>query len=111
MDESAPYLLVLTTCPDADRAEALARGLVEAGLAACVNVVPAVRSFYRWQGRLESATECLVVAKSRRDRYAELERAIRASHPYALPEVLAVPVAAGLAEYLAWVDDCVRPSR
>ena len=111
MDETATHLLVLTTCPDAESAEALARGLVEAGLAACVNVVPGLRSYYRWEGRMESASEHLLVAKTRSDRYAAVEGAIRAGHPYQLPEILAVPVAEGLTEYLKWVDDCVRPER
>jgi periplasmic divalent cation tolerance protein len=96
-------LLVLTNLPDAYSAHALAGALVEARLAACVNILAPCRSVYRWQGKLESAEEVPVLIKTTAARYAELEAAIRARHPYELPEIIAVPVDHGLPAYLDWV--------
>jgi periplasmic divalent cation tolerance protein len=99
------HQLVLTTVPDAETAERLARTLVEERLAACVNVLPPMRSVYRWKGQIESANEQLLVIKTRKADYAAVEARIRALHPYELPEVIAVPVLAGLPAYLAWLDN------
>jgi periplasmic divalent cation tolerance protein len=96
-------LLVMTTLPDADAAHALAAKLVEARMAACVNVLAPCRSIYRWQGKVEDAEEVPVLIKTTASRYADLEAAIRAAHPYELPEIVAIPVAQGLPAYLAWV--------
>jgi len=96
-------LLVLTNLPDADAARALAARLVEARLAACVNILAPCRSVYRWQGKVEDATEVPLLIKTTAARYAALEEAIRAAHPYELPEIIAVPLAQGLPDYLAWV--------
>lgn len=97
-------LLVLVTCPG-DVAAGLAEALVEQRLAACVNALPALRSVYRWQGRVERAEETLLIAKTTRRRYAELETAVRKLHPYEVPEIVAVELAAGLPAYLQWVGD------
>lgn len=97
-------LLVITNLPDAYSAHALAGALVEARLAACVNILAPCRSVYRWQGKTESAEEVPVLIKTTAARYPALEAAIRARHPYELPEIIAVPVDRGLPEYLAWVD-------
>jgi periplasmic divalent cation tolerance protein len=96
-------ILVLTQMPDLAAARSLARSLVEARLAACVSVGAPVESLYHWQGKIEMAAEVPVVVKTRADRYAEVEAAIRARHPYELPEVLAVPADNGLAPYLEWI--------
>ncbi|AKU10271.1 divalent cation tolerance protein [Azoarcus sp. CIB] len=96
-------LVVLTNCPDAACADALAALLVERRLAACVNVLAPCRSVYRWQDRIESATEVPLLIKTTPVRYAELEAAIRENHPYELPEIIAVPVMRGLPGYLDWV--------
>jgi periplasmic divalent cation tolerance protein len=102
--EPSPELrVVLCTAPDAETAETLARTLVEERLAACVNVLPGVRSFYRWQGKLEDAAELLLVVKTRADRCAALAARIQALHPYDLPEVLELAVGGGSAAYLDWV--------
>ena len=98
-----PVLLVLCTCPDRDTAESIARALVERRLAACVSVLPGVLSVYRWQGAVEQATELQLVIKTTRDRYAEVEAAVQAVHPYELPELIAVEPVAGLARYLDWI--------
>lgn len=96
-------LLVLTNLPDRPAAEALARALVEARLAACVNILAPCRSVYRWQGALESADEVPLLIKTSEARYPALEAAIRARHPHELPEVIALPITRGLPDYLAWV--------
>ncbi len=98
-------LLVLTNLPDQAAAETLAHALVEARLAACVNILAPCRSVYRWQGAIEAATEVPLLIKTSARCYAALEAAIRSRHPYELPEVIALPVTHGLPEYLAWVAD------
>ena len=96
-------LLILTNTPDEATAHAIARTLVEQRLAACVNVLPAVRSVYQWQGTLEEAVEVTLLIKSTRSRYTEMEAAIKAAHPYDVPEIIALPVSDGLPTYLQWV--------
>ena len=96
-------LVVLTNLPDEASAHALATALVGERLAACVNVLAPCRSVYRWQGAIENATEIPLLIKTTAVRYAALEAAIRARHPYELPEIIAVPIAHGLPEYLDWV--------
>ncbi len=96
-------LLVLTNLPDAASAQKLAQTLVEQRLAACVNILAPCRSVYRWQGKLEAADEVPLLIKTSGARYAALEAAIRAGHPYELPEIIAVPIHKGLPDYLAWV--------
>ncbi len=96
-------LLILTHLPDADSAQALATTLVRERLAACVNVLAPCHSIYRWQGAIESAQEVPLLIKTTAARYADLEAAIRAAHPYELPEIIAVPIAHGLPDYLDWV--------
>jgi periplasmic divalent cation tolerance protein len=97
-------IVILCTCSGADEAERLARTLVEARLAACVNVIPQVRSYYRWQGVLESADEYLLAIKSSRARFHELREALAKLHSYKVPEILALPVVAGSEAYLGWLD-------
>jgi periplasmic divalent cation tolerance protein len=100
----APCQIVLTTCPDAASAERLARILVEEGLAACVNILPPMRSIYRWKGKIEDASELLLVIKSAAARFPAIRDRLRALHPYELPEIIAVPIVDGLPAYLAWLN-------
>ena len=102
-------LLVLTNLPDRPAAERLAEALVGEGLAACVNVLAPCRSVYRWEGALQNDEEIPVLAKTTSERYAALEAAIRAKHPYELPEIIAVPIERGLPAYLAWVAEETGP--
>ncbi|HQR55870.1 MAG TPA: divalent-cation tolerance protein CutA [Burkholderiaceae bacterium] len=99
----------MTNCPDAEVADRLARTLVEQKLAACVNRLPAVDSIYRWQGTVERAVEVPLLIKSTRERLPEIQEAIRALHPYEVPEIVAIPVVAGLPSYLRWVVDETQP--
>ncbi|MCL7420343.1 MAG: divalent-cation tolerance protein CutA [Methylobacter sp.] len=101
------HQLILCTCPDRDTADKIARLLVTGQLAACVNILPGILSVYTWQGQVESAQEHLLLIKSSKDRYQALEAAIRDNHPYDVPEIIAVPVEAGLPEYLHWIDSCL----
>ena len=105
----SPALLVLVTCPPA-AAAALATALVEARLAACVNLLPGLTSVYRWQGAVEQAGETLLIAKTTAERYPALQAAVRAAHPHELPEIVAVTIADGLPAYLQWLAEAVAPS-
>ena len=103
--------IVLTTLgADADAA-ALARTLVEERLAACVNILPAMRSVYRWQGKVEQEREQQLVIKTASDRVPALEARLRQLHPYELPEFLVLEVAGGSEAYLAWVGESAHPPR
>ena len=106
----AAACLVITNLPDRDSAGRLAHALIEKRLAACVNVLSPCRSVYRWQGKTEDAEEFPMLIKTTLERYAELEAAIRAGHPYELPEIIAVPLAAGLPAYLEWVASETKPA-
>ncbi|BCX80668.1 periplasmic divalent cation tolerance protein [Methylomarinovum caldicuralii] len=104
------YRIVLCTCPDPDTATGLARRLVEARLAACVNVVPGLTSVYAWQGRIETDHEVLLLAKTRADRFEALADYLRRHHPYELPEIVAVPIEQGDSPYLQWIDSWLDAS-
>lgn len=97
-------IVVLSTCSSQDEAEKLARSMVAQHLAGCVNVIPRVRSYYRWNGAIESADEYLLVMKSSRDRMPALLAALEKEHSYEVPEVLALPVVDGAANYLNWLQ-------
>ncbi len=101
---------MLTNLPDSASARALAAHLVSARLAACVNVLAPCRSVYRWQGKVEAAEEVPLLIKTSADRYAALEAAIRARHPYELPEIVAVPFSHGLPAYLDWLAAETKPA-
>lgn len=103
-------IFVLTNLPDSDAAFNLAEALVSMRLAACVNVLSPATSFYRWEGRLERATEYPLLVKSSADRYEALERAIRERHPYTLPEIVCWRIERGLSEYLRWIEREVAPA-
>jgi periplasmic divalent cation tolerance protein len=96
-------LIVITNAPDRDVALKIARALIERKLAACVNILAECTSVYRWQGKLETATEVPLLIKTRAAIYPEVEAAIKSLHPYELPEIVAVPIERGLAAYLEWV--------
>lgn len=96
-------LLVLTNVPDGATAEKLARALVDNRAAACVNVLTACRSIYRWQGAVETAGEVPLLIKTTRAAYPRVEETVRAHHPYAVPELIAVPITQGLPAYLGWL--------
>lgn len=102
---STEHLLVLTTCPDRVTVGRIATALLEEKLAACVNEVPGIRSHYRWEGRIEHDDEVLMLVKTTAAVYEQAEALIREHHPYELPEVIAVPLAAGSEAYLQWITE------
>ena len=97
-------IVVLSTCATAEDADLIARALVEKRLAACVSVVPALRSYYRWQDRLETSDEVLLVIKTSRELFASLQSEIAIIHGYEVPEILALPIVEGSENYLNWLD-------
>lgn len=105
-----PYIQVVTTVADKTSAEHLTAHLLEQRLAACVQLTPCT-SWYRWQGAIEQSEEMVCTIKSRRDLFPELCLAIRAMHPYQIPEILASPVVAGGESYLAWLNQELRPAK
>jgi len=109
MSPSEEVRVVLVTAPDEETARAIAVAVVAERLAACVNLVPAVRSIYRWEGRVEEEAEVLLVAKTAESTLAALTERVRALHPYDLPEVLALPAVGGSDAYLRWVSEESRP--
>ena len=99
-------LIVLVTCSGATEARRIARAVVDARLAACVNILPGtVTSIYRWMGRVESAKERLLLIKTSRKRLAKLQAEVERLHSYDVPEFIALPIAAGSAGYLAWMAE------
>lgn len=102
-------LLVLTNLPDRAVAERIADTLIGQRLAACVNILAPCRSVYRWQGKIRHDEEHPVLIKTTAERYPALEQALRAGHPYELPEIIAVPIERGLPDYLLWVAGETRP--
>ena len=106
---SAKVLVVITNLPDRQSAEKLAEALVEQRLAACVNILAPCRSVYRWKGAVQHDEEHPMLIKTTLERYPALEAAIRAGHPYELPEIIALPAGPGLPAYLDWVGSETRP--
>ena len=102
-------LLVLTNLPDRAVAERIADSLIGEKLAACVNILAPCRSVYRWKGEVQHDEEHPVLIKTTAERYPALEQALRAAHPYELPEIIAVPIERGLPAYLAWVAGETKP--
>lgn len=102
-DRAHAFVVVLVTVPDEAVGEAIARALVDERLAACVNRVGPVHSLFRWDGKLDRADERLLLIKARASALPRLEARVRALHPYQCPEVLALPVVGGSADYLAWI--------
>jgi periplasmic divalent cation tolerance protein len=102
-------IVVLSTCGSEEEGARIAKRMVDEHLAACVNLIPRIRSFYRWQGKVEDATESLLIIKTSRDRFPALRTALEAAHSYELPEVLALPIVDGSPNYLAWLGAELEP--
>lgn len=100
--------IVLSTAGSEEEARRIARHLVEEQLAACVNIVPQIESIYRWQGKVESSQEWLLMIKTTSERFASVRDAIRAMHSYELPECIAISVEDGSAAYLEWIGQSVK---
>ena len=101
------HIAVLMTAGSPEEAVHVARALVEGRLVACCNIVPQIRSIYRWQGQVHDESEVLLIAKTRRDLLPSVIRKVTHVHSYEVPEITAVPIEGGLDAYLSWIDDCV----
>ncbi|MBK1718070.1 divalent-cation tolerance protein CutA [Thiocystis violacea] len=104
----ASHRLMLCTCPDRETALGLAESLVGERLAACVSLVPGLTSVYRWEGAIQQESEVLLLIKTHEARTQALVERLRQLHPYGVPEIIAVPITEGLADYLSWVTTCVN---
>jgi periplasmic divalent cation tolerance protein len=107
MTDNVDALVVLTTLENQEDGERLATLLLEGGLAACVQILPPMTSIYRWQGAVERASEILLLIKTTRPAYQRLETVIKENHPYQTPEIIALPVQAGLGDYLSWLTAAI----
>ncbi len=108
MSRDDTIVLVFTTWPESTPVAEVARELLDAGVAACINCIPGVQSFFHWQGRLEQERECILLIKTTEARFPMLREQVLKAHPYELPEIVAVPVTAGLSGYLQWVRDSLN---
>jgi len=104
MAKQSKHLLVLTSCPGTITAKKIANDLVIEKLAACVQIIPGVMSFFRWVGKVDHSEEILLLIKTTSDRYPQLQERIVSLHPYDLPEIVTIPINGGLEGYLAWID-------
>ena len=102
------YVVVLSTTPNLSEAERLGKEMVEKGLVACVNIIPQIRSIYKWKEKLHNEEEMLLVMKSRKDRTEEIIDYIRKNHSYEIPEIVSLPITSGSEKYLAWIDQNTR---
>ncbi len=102
--------MILCTCPDREKAEEIAESLVEAKLAACVNILPGITSVYRWQDAIQKDAEVLLLIKTAAKRSADLQQALIELHPYEVPEVIILPVEGGHLPYIEWVEQCTISS-
>jgi len=102
------HVVVLVTTPDVKEAERIGQTLLGKRLAACVNIMPSIRSRFWWRGQIERCDETLIIIKSKSEVFDEIVESVRAIHSYEVPEILALPVKDGFSEYLAWIDDAVK---
>ncbi len=97
-------IIVLSTCASQQEAEKIAKLLVESRLAACVNILPGIRSVYHWQGKIQDEAEILLLIKSRRPLFEQLQKTLASVHSYEVPEIIAIPIVEGALSYLQWLS-------
>ncbi len=107
MDEKTGHIVVLITTSSMAEAQVIGRALVEERIAACVNIVPGLRSLFRWQGTIEEQEETLMLVKSRSEYLPSILDTVKRLHSYTVPEVIALPILGGSSDYLAWIDESV----
>jgi periplasmic divalent cation tolerance protein len=110
MSDSSNAIVVFITAPTQEESKRLAERLVEAKLAACVQILPEMESVYRWEGKVERQTEHLLIAKTTSERFEELEKEVRAMHSYDTPEIVSFPLTKSSPDYLRWVQESVNRS-
>jgi periplasmic divalent cation tolerance protein len=98
------YYVVFVTINDAEKAAVIGKTIVEEGLAACANIIPGLRSIYKWQGKICDDSEILLIIKTVKAKYKALEKRIKTMHPYEVPEIIALSIDQGLPDYLKWID-------
>ena len=108
MSKAIEHLLVLTTCPGSITAKRIAQDLIANDVAACVNIVPGLTSYFKWTNKVDSDDELLLLIKTTSDSYPKVEKRIKSLHPYDLPEIIAVPIQDGLKEYLRWIENSTK---
>jgi len=102
------YIVVFVTAKDMKQAQGIASGLLKSKLAACVNIVPAVKSIFWWEGKIDSSSEVLLIVKTKKVLLNRLIKAVKRLHSYDVPEVIALPIIGGNREYLKWLNDSTR---
>ena len=103
-----PAIIVITTTPNLEPAQSVAKLLVRQKLAACVSVLDRAYSYYRWKGKITRAREALILIKTTKKNFAQVEQALKRTHPYEVPEIIAVPIVLGSKKYLSWLESSVR---
>jgi len=99
------FIMIITTVNSDSAAKKIAQALIEEKLAACVNIIPSVTSIFRWEGKVSTESELILIAKSKKKLFDEIKDKILSLHPYKLPEIITVPIVDGSKEYLKWVED------
>jgi len=98
-------IVVLVTCSSEEEALKIGNALVEAHLAACVNLVAPIRSIYRWEGKIWDEKECLLIIKTQKQRFEELQKKVKSLHSYSVPEIISLPITEGSSAYLNWIRE------
>jgi len=101
------YIVVFVTASSQEEAEKIADGLVDSKLAACVNIIPNIKSIFMWQGKKDTASECLLIVKTKQACFGRLKKKVRELHSYDTPEIIAMPISEGDKDYLNWIEDTV----
>ncbi len=99
-------IVVIVTASNEDEAAKIGSALVDERLAACANIVPKIRSIYRWEGKVQDEPEALMLIKTTTERFEELEKRVKELHSYSVPEIIAIPIGAGSSDYLSWITEC-----
>ena len=102
------YIVIFVTCASGEEALSISKKLLSERLIACANIIEGVSSIFRWKGKVEKATESLVVIKTAKKNFTSVKRRIRELHSYEVPEIIALPIMAGEADYLKWIDKCIK---
>ncbi|MEI6079263.1 MAG: divalent-cation tolerance protein CutA [bacterium] len=102
------HIIVMVTVPSKLEAEKISAIILDEGLCACVNILPAVKSLFHWEGKIDNAEEILLVIKTKSTSFSELEKLIKKNHSYKVPEIIAIPIILGSKDYLDWIDSTVK---